>query len=256
MRIYYVETSLSVAEKLYIPYGVKNILVSFWYEKKWENYKKFKEDNPNVSIMVDSGAFSAWSSNGEVKLDDYIEFCNKVEPYVDHIIALDVVLSGKESRQNYDIMREKLDKSEKLIPVYHTTEDYEILDYYIARSNFIAIGIYMRMRHDKRMYWNYVVNIVDRIPKDKRIHLLGVNSSKLLYMVADRIYSIDSSSMSKRGADKNRTFSMSGLQTAIQGMNKGRISHKEIDFLRVWNVLSELKLEREINDYLVNKANG
>lgn len=247
---------MSVAEKLYVPYGVKSILISYWYVKNWEKYKEFKENNPDVSIMLDSGAFSAWSSNGVVSLDEYIEFVNKVEPYVDYIIALDVVKSGEESRTNYDIMLKKMNNPSKLMPVYHTTESYQILDYYLSKSDFIAIGIYMAMRGNKRMYWNYVMNVLDRIPKTKKIHLLGVNSPQLLYMVADRVYSVDSSSMSKRAGDKNNSFTMTGMPVTVQGFSKKRINHDEIDFLRAWNVLRELKLEREINDYLEWKHDG
>ena len=204
---------------------------------------------------MDSGAFSARTKETSINVVDYTNFCNEVEPYVDHIIALDVINSGEESQKNYDYMMEHLSDNAqfKLIPVYHTTEPYSILEHYLKKTDYIAIGAYREIKPNKRKFWNYVANILEQIPKDKKIHLLGVNSPNLLFLFGNRLESVDNTSMSKRAGDTNKVFNYSGMPVSGKGFIKGRVGHSDREFLNKFNVYREQKFENELNGYLRRK---
>ena len=137
----------------------------------------------------------------------------------------------------------------KLIPVYHTTESWDILEYYCSKSDYIAIGAYREIKPNKRLFWNYVATILDHIPRSKKIHLLGVNSPNLLFLFGHRLESVDNTSMSKRAGDTNKVFNYTGLPISGKGFTKGRIGSSDRKFLNEWNVYRELKFEKELNDY-------
>ena len=53
---------------------VKNILHSFAYKDQF--LKVMKENTvENKSLLIDSGAFTAWTKKTSINLDEYIDFC-------------------------------------------------------------------------------------------------------------------------------------------------------------------------------------
>ena len=128
------------------------------------------------------------------------------------------------------------------------------LEYYCSKSDYIAIGIFREIKPDRRKFWNYIANILDKIPEGKKIHLLGVNAAPLLYLYAKRVTSVDSTSMSKMSGDMNRVFNLGGMPTTIRGFVKNRLTIPDRDYLRKLNIMRELQLEREINDYIGQKT--
>ena len=256
MKIYLVEESLKNVERDFVSLGGKHGLVSWWYEKKVDKFKEFKEKYPDVEIMLDSGAFSARFKRIELSVDDYISFCDQVNDYVDHIISLDSVESWEISLKNYDYMRKHLKDNSKLIPVYHTTEPYHVLEHYCKTSDYIAVAIYLEIKMHKRRFMNYLRNILDRIPKGKKVHLLGVASPAILFRFSKEIESCDSTAGTKIKGDQNRGWSMSGMMTSVTGFTSARINKDQKVFLNKMNVMAQLKLEKDINDYLENNING
>lgn len=92
-------------------------------------------------LLIDSGAFSAHTRDAEVDVDAYIDFLNRIDPYV-HVCAQVDKIPGKFrtpktrqeleeapelSWQNYLYMRPKLKSPEKLLPIFHQGEDYKWL---------------------------------------------------------------------------------------------------------------------------------
>ena len=256
MKIYFVETSLNAIEREFVANGVKNGLVSYWYEKKPEKYEAFRKKNPAFTLMVDSGAFSARSKRAVISVEEYTKFCNEINDYADYFIALDEIESWQKSQKNFQYMLNHLNDITKIIPVYHTTEPYEVLDGYCTSSDYVAIGIYRELKIRKRQFFNYIRNILDRIPPKKKIHLLGVNSPPLLFRFADKITSCDSTSASKVQGDQNRSFTFSGLPTMTNGFPRNRISFEDRMFLRKFNLMRNLQLEKEINGYVETLKHG
>lgn len=92
-------------------------------------------------LLIDSGAFSAHTRDAEVDVDAYIDFLNRIDPYV-HVCAQVDKIPGKFRKpktrqeleeapelswQNYLYMRPKLKSPEKLLPIFHQGEDYKWL---------------------------------------------------------------------------------------------------------------------------------
>lgn len=76
--------------------NVKQILVSYEYPEPYA-CKRLLQQN-GVKLMVDSGAFSAWSKGKVIKIDEYIEFIKQNAEVVDkeRIVNLDIILGGRE----------------------------------------------------------------------------------------------------------------------------------------------------------------
>lgn len=98
---------------------------------------------PPVNIMLDSGAYSAWSHNKTIDVRDYIKFVKKVKDQVWCYVNLDVIpgsiertrtleeveASAAKSYQNLERMR---DAGLRPLPVFHQGEDFSWLEKMIA----------------------------------------------------------------------------------------------------------------------------
>ncbi len=147
----------------------------------------------NVSIMLDSGAYSAWTQGVEIKIEDYIEFIKKHSDTITHCINLDVILDGEGSYNNWVKMREA---GIDAIPVYHLGTDEKWLEKYLAQTDYIALGAIANMSTPLRLLglshiWEKYLLDDDGYPKFK-VHGLGLTSFKIMKMFP--WYSVDSTS--------------------------------------------------------------
>lgn len=130
----------------------KNCSRLFSYaEKPFYTIKRYLE-HPN-KLFIDSGAFSIVNKvtrGKNLTIDDYIEFINS-NTRPDLYASFDVIPrplttetaknSAEQSLNNYLYMLDKLDKPEKLIPVYHYGEDFKYLEKILElKPNYIAFG--------------------------------------------------------------------------------------------------------------------
>lgn len=93
-------------------------------------------------LMIDSGAYSAYTQGTELDVDEYIEYLNSIDDHTDVIVQVDTppgnrfkdrtaedYESGPRlSWENYLYMREKVLSVEKLVPVFHMGESYKWLE--------------------------------------------------------------------------------------------------------------------------------
>lgn len=83
-------------------------------------------DTYQPTIIIDSGAYSAWRRGTNVDLDKYCDFLLDNQDWISHYVALDVISPGDPeagaaaSFANYKRMRER---GLRPIGVYHTDED-------------------------------------------------------------------------------------------------------------------------------------
>jgi len=98
---------------------------------------------PKVRVLLDSGAFSAWTHGETLDVRDYIRFVKKVHPYLAGYVNLDVIpghISRKRTREeteqsaaasyrNLQIMK---DAGLRPLPVFHQGEDFKWLDKMLA----------------------------------------------------------------------------------------------------------------------------
>ena len=111
--------------------------------------------HPTRLLLLDSGAFSVWTQNVEIDLDDYIAFCEAF-PDCSYYVNLDVIpgTPGKKSSLttetvedacrrgwgNYQRMIERLPKH-KVIPVFHQGDGIKWLEKYLnAGVRYIGIS--------------------------------------------------------------------------------------------------------------------
>lgn len=92
----------------------------------------------SVALMLDSGAFSAWTREQEVDLPAYIDYLHRLAPYLWSYVALDVIpgrfnqprtreeiaMSAMRSHENLWTMRRA---GLRPIPVFHMGEDFSWL---------------------------------------------------------------------------------------------------------------------------------
>ena len=103
--------------------------------------KKFLELMSNNKLFIDSGAYSAWSKNKHIDVDDYIKFINENTDKFTLFASVDDIPgelrrkptlweqreSPAKSWHNYLYMREQVKDKDKLLPVFHIGEDFRHL---------------------------------------------------------------------------------------------------------------------------------
>jgi hypothetical protein len=147
-----------------------NILQSYIAPK--DIYKFWKEFN-NKKIFLDSGAFSAFTLNKKIDINDYIKFIkenfNKIKVYS----TLDVIGDYKKTEENTLYMEAN---GLKPLPTFHYKSPISELIKLIEKYNYIALGGLVPIMRRKTVLKNWL----DRcfaITKDKiKVHGFGVNT--------------------------------------------------------------------------------
>jgi len=150
----------------------------------------------NVSLMLDSGAFSAWTKNAQIDIQEYIQFIKDHLHCIDHYFNLDVIGEAEEgAKATYDnqMIMEKAGLSP--IPVYHCGEDISWLKQYAEDYGYVGIGglagTPTRYRHNqlKRVF----LAIADK-EGYPTVKLHGFAITSIRTMIEFPWYSVDSTS--------------------------------------------------------------
>ena len=89
------------------------------------------------SVLLDSGAFSAFNSGRRVKLEGYIEFCKRYGHLVDAYACLDVIGDDGATARN----QERMEAAGLMpIPTFHFGERWETLTRLARDYDYIAVG--------------------------------------------------------------------------------------------------------------------
>lgn len=154
----------------------KRLLLSYFYFKNKPLEKFIEKIGYRPEIILDSGAYSAWTSGKPVNLEKYIEYIKENEPYITGgYICLDAL---GDSQGSYEVWEQMRAAGLDPIPVFHYNNDESILERYIAQGiKQIAIGGTVPIKSKakvaewlKFLGWTY--------PAD--YHLLGSASRKIL----------------------------------------------------------------------------
>jgi hypothetical protein len=167
-----------------------------------------------VKLFIDSGAYSAWTQNAEINLQDYIDFCLQHidmfecvanldvipgKPYV-RLTAQDIEDSAKQGWDNYRIMLKAGIPKEKLIHAFHQGEDVKWLKRMVKEIPYIALSPSKDKNTEEKIQWlDYCMNYVtdkDGMPLVK-FHGFGTTSIKI--MLRYSWFSVDSTSWIFRG---------------------------------------------------------
>lgn len=116
-----------------------------------------KETGLPKSVMLDSGAFTAWTKGIKLNLDEYSEFAQSSLDLFDFVVCIDVLPSFKGDKSAHRLCKEFEISAEKswenaeyllstgltkrnLIPVFHQGENIKHLEF-LSKQGFFLIGI-------------------------------------------------------------------------------------------------------------------
>jgi len=248
MKIFFVDYAKEGVQN-FVDVGVENHLVSYWYERKSQYVDYILGLNPKANILLDSGAYSAWTLKKEIDLDEYIAYCKANKNKLYSMISLDVIGNAEQGFENFKTMKKAgLD----VIPVFHRVagklDPIEHLIYYCKNSDYVALSGYAQAKFNDREMINYTKKMFEIIPKDKKIHLLGLTNFRVIMGIgAERIHSVDSSMVSRR-SPYNGSVSYSGMVTNAKALPYHINKQQNIDLQR-YAIHRLLDMERQINEH-------
>lgn len=100
------------------------------------------EKNFQGKLFIDSGAYTAYTRNATVDVDEYITYLNNIDSHLTIFAQVDKIPGqhGKEktveeiteapeiSWENYLYMRDKVNSPDKLLPIFHRRESWKFLE--------------------------------------------------------------------------------------------------------------------------------
>lgn len=149
------------------------------------------------NLILDSGAFSAWTKKTNISVKDYTDFCIKHLDNVEYIVNLDVIpgefgkfdMTDKEidkaaltGWKNYLYMIKRL-PPEKIIPVFHQGEKFKWLQRMIDHCNYLGLSPANDRSTEEKIDWldqcmRYVCD--DKGMPIVKFHAFGVTSVRIL----------------------------------------------------------------------------
>lgn len=162
-----------------------------------------------IDLFLDSGAFSAWTQNTQINLDDYIQFCLENLDFVTAIANLDVIpgrpyqqrtqedidTSAARGWENYQRMLKAGIPKDKLVHIFHQGEDMKWLKRMVKEIPYIGLSPANDSVTSQKVMWldscmEYVLD-TEGFPLVK-FHGFAVTSLQL--MLRYPWYSVDSTS--------------------------------------------------------------
>lgn len=163
-----------------------NILIAYPYFSKSVEAELKNLDRSDYRLIVDSGAFTAWNSGKEIKLDEYCSFLKTIE-YLkpDLIVQLDVFGDPEQSWKNFLEMQKR--GFHNVCPVFTRGDTLEMLEEMYTYTDYIFFGgIVVGGKNHEYVQWFLSKN------KGRKCHWLGFVKSD--FMKKYKPESVDSSS--------------------------------------------------------------
>ena len=176
MDVYFVTVGLREEIEVIRKVRPPRLLCSYWYFK----HKSLRDFCNTIGykpeIMLDSGAYSAFTKGSSVNLFDYMKYIAENDEYISRYVALDVIGDTFATKLYYEIMR---NKGFRPIPVYHFGDDISLMQYYISNgSRTVALGNTVRIR-DTSEVAQWCKELHEWQPGIS-LHLLGSSSQKII----------------------------------------------------------------------------
>lgn len=163
------------------------LLTSFAHldARKERAFKKLSDTfGDDLSLYLDSGAFTAFTKGTPIDLDFYCDSVKGAAFPIDRYFMLDVIGDPAQTRANFNKM---LAKGLRPIPVVTRGDDLSALDYYFCHSDVVALGSIAKAADAASSWakamWDHAAQ--------RHLHLLGVTRIDLLKHLPS--YSVDSS---------------------------------------------------------------
>lgn len=243
--------------------GARNFLFS--YAKIKDYLKFFHLLEPEDRVIIDSGAFSAWTKKQKIDLDEYIKCCKQLKKdlpckeltfiNLDKIpgefgkkpTTRDIEESALIGWANY----EKMQKSGlKVMHIFHQHEDFKWLKKLAKSSDYIGVSPANDLSIKKRMAW--LAKVFKYLGATKKTHCFGLVAINVIKKIP--FYSGDSTSWNTPARYgqiqvyknfKTQTGSYRNPRVAFRaGLNKDSI----INYIPRMkpNILSFLRMEKDV----------
>jgi hypothetical protein len=236
---------------------IKNHLIA-WIDKTEIN-RRSKYFNKDSNILIDSGAFSAFTKGKKIDIDQYVDFIKRFSLEWKHkvnsiyYVNLDSIGNAKESWKNQEYLDSK---NCETIPVIHQWGfEEKNLIYALNNYSFIAFGgMVGRKQKIHTMPWlNKCYSIIGKYYRENnimpKIHLLGVASPKILYRYP--CFSCDSTAyMSVYRYGESNFLKLSALPKGGLKRNKTKYKNKNKN---VYNKVEDVKLLAKVLDYEIRQ---
>jgi hypothetical protein len=160
-----------------------NVLIAYPYTSKGA-IQQFVDHGDNIRFLLDSGAFTAWKTGKEVKLDDYCKFVESLPVKPWRYFTLDVIGNAEATFKNYETM---LKRGFKPVPIFTRGEKVDMIDEYYKTAEVVGVGGLVGTAGNK----GFVNGLMKRIGT-RRCHWLGFTS--LPFLKHYHPYMCDSSS--------------------------------------------------------------
>jgi len=147
-------------------------------------------------MFLDSGAFSAYNSGNEIKLDDYVSFLHKRGDEFEAYANLDVIGNAPASWKNQLRM---VKRGLMPIPCFHYGEPIEYWYRYLDRFEYIALGgrTVARTRENLRRWYDRCWKILSDTNPKVKVHGFGMTDMLVTKMYP--WYSVDSTTAARAG---------------------------------------------------------
>ena len=170
-----------------------NALASYMNDKSAiQSYFNYKKEGWSGKLLIDNGAFTVHRQGGKVDIDEYIEWLNENDEYIDYAIALDdipgkpgqpktveeVEYSSNITYENYLYMRERVKSPNKLLPVFHQGDRDEFLVRYLKMPEvkyMCLSGTKIHTTSEQRnVFYSHCFRLVKKYNRqDMKFHCLG-----------------------------------------------------------------------------------
>lgn len=204
--------------------GANRLASQIWDRNVVEGWIEGRDNGTcKGKLLVDSGAYSAHTKDTEIDVEEYCEYLNSIDNYVDLFAQVDKIpgkfrqpktkeeleLAPELSWQNYLNMRLQLNSPKKLLPIFHQGEDYKwltnILEWEHPRTKEKVEYMGISPANDQPMkekikFIDKCFEIIKKSPNpDIKTHAFGMTSLNVLEMYP--FTSADSTSWLLNGAN-------------------------------------------------------
>ena len=183
MRLFFAgEYAVADETKFVKQIGVRNRLVSFHYKGN----RTIAKEWGSKGLMLDSGAFSAWSLGASIDMRELIAFIQHLEP--EFAIQLDVIGDEDGTWNNYMAMSKQVD----CLPVIHYRASKKHIERVLKAPGMACLGGLVplsRKKNTLKKWLDYIFSFPEA--RGKRLHCLGIMSPWVLQRYP--FYSADSS---------------------------------------------------------------
>lgn len=181
----------------------KNILYTY-HGMDIKNKDELLDRAGGKNIIIDSGAFSAWTKKIIIDIDQYIALCKELflsRKENMYFVNLDVIPGDfgrkptkdeieKSAQKGWNNMEHMENNGIKCIHVFHQHEDFKWLDKLVKHQEYIGISPANDVTKQQRMVW--LDQVFGRIKNTVKTHGFGATAQEIIHRYP--WFSVDSTS--------------------------------------------------------------